>query len=156
MNEKIVSDKYVSIEKLQYRTDKLAYSLAILGLFINVLYFSTLYVSNDNFYYSWKMGISILYNLVYMLLVFLFAEEVKHYHRNYAVFLTIIGLLQIVRIFVYPKQGLDAGSLSQNIYTILCVYLMVSAILLISSGICSWIKSTVLKNFIKNQRLEKL
>ena len=156
MNEKIVSDKYVSIEKLKYRTDKLAYSLAILGLFINVLYFTTLYINNDNFYYSWKMGISVVYNLVFMLLVFLFAEEVKHYHRNYAVFLIIIGLLQIVRIFIYPKQGLVAGSLSQNSYKILCVYLLVSGTLLICSGICSWIKSTILIKFVKNKKLEKL
>ena len=156
MNEKIVSDKYVSIEKLKYRTDKLAYLLAILGLIINVLYFTTLYINNDNFFYSWKMGLSVLYNLVFMLLVFLFAEEIKHYHRNYAIFITIIGLLQIVRIFVYPKQGLVAGALSEKTYTILSVYLIVSGILLIISGICSCIKCTILKNFIKNQRLEKL
>jgi hypothetical protein len=156
MNEKIVSDKYVSIEKLKYRTDKLAYSLAILGLIINVLYFTTLYINNDNFYYSWKLGISVLYNLIFMLLVFLFAGEIKHYQANYAVLLTIIGLLQIVRIFVYPKQGLVAGALSQNTYTILCVYLMASGFLLISSGISSCIKSTILRNFIKNQGLKKL
>ena len=156
MNEKIVSDKFVAIEKLKYRTDRLAYSLAILGLIINVIYFTTLYVNNDNFYYSWKIGISVLYNLIFMLLVFLFAEEVKHYNRVYAIFLSIIGILQIARIFIYPKQGLLAEALSQNTYTILAIYLAASGILLIISGICGWIKSTILKNFIKNQRLEKL
>ena len=155
MNEKIVSDKYVSIEKLKYRTDKLAYSLVILGLFINVLYFITLYKNNNNFYYSWKMGVSVLYNLVFMLLVFLFAEEIKHYHRNYAIYLIIIGVLQIVRIFIYPKEGFVSDALVQNTYTLLCVYLIVSGILLIVGGICSWIKSTILRNFIRTQRYEK-
>lgn len=155
MNDKIVSDKYVAREKLKYRMNKSSYFLAILGLFINVLYFTTLYINNDNFYYSWKMGISILYNLIFMLLVFLFAEEIKCYRRNYAVYITIIGLLQFVRIFIYPKQALVAGVLAQNTYLQLCAYLLVSGILLISSGISSWIKSTILMNFMKIQKFER-
>lgn len=154
MNENIVSDKHISLEKIQYRTNKFAYSLAILGLIINVLFFTTLYINNDNFYYSWKIGISILYNLIFMLLVFLFAEEVKHYHQNYAILLIIIGLFQIVRVFIYPKQALDAGTISQNSYTLLSIYLIASGILLITSGICGWIKSIILKKFVKNQKLK--
>lgn len=153
MNEKIVSDKYVSKEKLKYRKDKLAYTLSILGLVVNVLFFINLYKNNDNFYYSWKIGVSILYNLIFMLLVFLSAEEIKHYRSNYAILLLVIGLLQIVRIFIYPKQGFDAKALSQGDYIISIIYLIVSGTLLICSGICSLIKSTILKNFIKSQRL---
>lgn len=156
MNEKIVSEKTISIEKMKYKTDRLAYTLAILGLLINVLYFSTFYKNNDNFYYTWKLGISVLYNLVFMLLVFLFAEEVKHYHRAYAVALSIIGVLQIARIFIYPQAAFEASVLTPNVHIMLCVYLGISGVLLISSGICSWIKSTILLSFIKSQKQEKL
>jgi hypothetical protein len=153
MNEKIVSDKYVSIEKLKYRKDKLAYALAILGLLVNVFYFIALYQNNANFYYAWKIGVSILYNLVFMLFVFLSAEGVKYYHRKYSILLLVIGVLQVIRIFIYPRQCFAAEVLTQTAYTKLCIYLLVSGTLLISSGICSLTKSTILNNFLKSQKL---
>lgn len=146
-----LSDKNISIEKKKYRKDSLSFWLLILGLLLNIFYFFTLYRNNDNFYYTYKMGLSVLYNLIFMLLVFLSAEEVKNYHSGFGILSIIIGALQLGRIFIYPKQAFEAGVLQLASHNAIIVYLILSALCLIAGGIVSIYRSTILKNFIKNQ-----
>lgn len=141
----------ISIDKRKYKTDSLSYTLTILGLLANVFYFITLYRNNYNFYYSYKMGISVLYNLIFMLLVFLSAEEIKYYKRPYSFLLCLIGLGQFARVFYYPKQAFDAGALPANSYLAIRIYLIISAVLLISAAIISFINSTILKRYIEGK-----
>jgi hypothetical protein len=142
---------HVSIDRKKYKKDGLPYGLTLLGLLVNVFYFFTLYKNNDNFYYSGLMGISVLYNLIFMLIVFLSAEEIKNYHRKYAVVLFLIGLGQIFRISFYPRQALRAGVLSVYHFKVITVYLCLSALLLMAAAIISFINSTILKRYIEGK-----
>lgn len=142
---------HVSIDKRKYKTDSISYWLTILGVLANVFYFITLYRRNNNFYYSYKMGISIVYNLVFMLLVFLSAEEIKYYRRPFSVLLVLVGLLQIARIFYYPKQAFEAKVLPADAYLAIKIYLIISAVLLITAGIISFVNSTILKRYIEGK-----
>jgi hypothetical protein len=137
-----------AIDKKKYRTDTISYTLVLLGLVFNVLYFTTLYKNNHNYYYNYKMGISVVYNLVFMLLVFFGAEEIKHYRRPYAVLLFIIGLLQIGRIFVFPRLAFEADRLSRESYNWIIVYLLASCALLVAGAITSFVNTTILKRYI--------
>lgn len=139
----------LNLEKMLYKRDKLSYSLVLIGLLLDVFYFFTLYKNNGQFYYDYKMGLSVLYNLIFMLIVFLSAEEIKNYHRNFSIVLMIVGALQIARIFIYPLQALNANSIPNKSFTFIVIYLVVSALCLIGGGIISFIKSTLLKKFKK-------
>ncbi|MDD3999461.1 MAG: hypothetical protein PHX62_01020 [Bacilli bacterium] len=142
-----MAKSWVSIDKRKYKTDSLSFFLAIIGLIANVFYFFTFYKNNNNYYYSYMMGISVLYNLIFMLIVFLAAEEIKNYRRPYSVLLFVIGLIQIFRIFFYPKQALDAGFLDPKSYMLLAIYLLISSVFLISSAVVSFWNSTTLKRY---------
>lgn len=134
-----------------YKNDSLARLLTLLGLAVNCVYFITLYKANDIFYYQYPMGLSVLYNLIFMLIVFLSAENVKVYNSKFAYPLIIIGLLQVLRIFYLPKNALAASALSNTRYLILVVALIVSMALLVFAGIISIINSTKLKMYNKRK-----
>lgn len=145
--------KYTSVEQMKYKNDSLSYGLILLGLLANIFYFITLYENNGEFYYTLDMGFSVLYNLIFMLLVFLSAENIKTYNRKYAILTFIIGILQIIRIFVYPARALESSStgdisLTQYKYNLIVIYLSLSGGLLIIGSIISFIKSTILKQFV--------
>lgn len=143
--------RYVSIEKLKYRNDGLSYALILLGLAVNVVYFILLYQNNNNFFYSLNVGFSIIYNLLFMLFIFLCAENIKKYNCKYAYLSIAFGIMQFVRIFKYPKQALNAGGLEQSQYVVITFVLIASAILLIAGSITSIIKSTILKRFVEGK-----
>lgn len=144
----------ISIEKMFYKNDKLSYSLTLVGLLLNVFYFFTLYRNNGNFYYTYEMGISVIYNLLFMLFVFLSAEEVKVYKMPFSFVLMIIGLGQIARIFYYPHKAYINGVLPEKRYETIIIYLVISAFFLIVAGIISLIKSTLLRNYLEKAQGE--
>ena len=137
----------IKLDKMCYKRDKLAYLLVLGGLALNVFYFFTLYKSNSTFFFKYNVGISILYNLLFMLFVFLSAEEIKNYHRNFAIVLFSIGVAQIVRIFILPLNGLRQDAITNKNFIFIAIYLALSAALLISGAIISFIHSTKLKNY---------
>lgn len=141
----------ISIDKKKYRNDSLSYALSLLGLLFNALYFITLYKNNNNFYYSYLMGISIIYNLLFMLLVFLAAEEVKIYQRNFSFLLLFFAIMQIFRIFYYPKLAFKADVLSLETYRLIIIYLVISSLFLIASAILSFRNSTILKRYVEGK-----
>ena len=51
------------IEIMKYKRNSLPYSLILIGLMFNVVYFIKLYQQNDLYFYNISMGISIIYNL---------------------------------------------------------------------------------------------
>lgn len=142
---------WASIDKMKYKKDSLSFALAILGLIANVLYFFNLYKNNDNFYYTYLMGISVIYNLIFMLIVFLSAEEVKAYNRKFSYVLFALGLIQFFRIFFYPKLATNKEALSDNAYLTLTIYLIISGLFLILAAARSFWKSTLLKLYTEGK-----
>ena len=90
----------VKKDRLRFTKNKLASTLAILGIVFDVLYFVSIYSSDvGNYFYTMIIGASVVYNLLFLLTVFLSSEGVKNYKLGYAVALIAIGVMQIVRIF---------------------------------------------------------
>lgn len=146
-------------DRLRYTKNKISSTLAILGILFNVLYFVSVYSSNiGNYYYKVDIGMSVVYNLLFLLFAFLCSEGVKTYNLTYACALIGIGLLQIVRIFYIPMKAhetvisldgverlvMDNG---QFIWVIVC--LSVSAAACVVGGIIAIIKTNTLKNYMK-------
>lgn len=135
-------------------------TLCYLALLLNVFYFVLIYKQDvGNYYYTIQIGESVVYNLVFMLVVFLASEAVKNYNKNYSIALLIVGIMQIVRIFVIPTAAHGAAVvinevetvvMSDLVYTRAVVYLLVSAAALIASAVINYMKCTALEAHLKS------
>lgn len=93
-------------DRLRFTKNKLSSGLALLAILLNALYFVDVYRSDvGSYFYNWTIGVSVLYNLIFMLLAFLASEGVKNYKLGYSYVLMVLGLGEIVRIFYIPLNA---------------------------------------------------
>lgn len=147
-------DRLVSLDRMRYIKNTTSSRLALLAIVFDVLFFVSVYQSNYDYYYTFMMGASILYNLVFLLMTFLSSEGVKNYKRGYSWLLIALGIGQVVRVFILPAGAHSAPynvggqafvmENGQYVYTIVC--LLLSAVCCIASAVV---------NLIKSRRLEK-
>ncbi|MBO7354754.1 MAG: hypothetical protein J6S72_04340 [Lachnospiraceae bacterium] len=154
-----MDDKQIRKDILRYSKNKTSSGLALLAILLNVFYFVSIYRSDvGNYYYTWLTGVSIIFNLVFMLTVFLCSEGVKNYHTGYSVTLIIVGVIQFVRTQIIPKKAFAAVTVlgEQEIpvmtagqYTRIIFFLIASGSLLILAGIFGIMKTVTLRNYLK-------
>ncbi len=150
MNE----ENFIKRDRMRFTKNTLSSGLALLAILFNVLYFVSIYKSDvGSYYYNILIGASILYNLIFMLTVFLCSEGVKSYSGSYACILLVVGALQIVRIFILPAQARAATVTINQQETIVMqtaqfirvvVYLVASAVCCLVAGLVGIRKSRAL------------
>lgn len=150
MNEELT----IKRDRMRFTKNSLSSTLAILAIVFDVFYFINIYKSDvghnvGNFYYQSRIGISIVYNLVFMLAAFLSSEGVKNYKKEYAYALLVIGALQLVRIFILPAQaaaaeitiaGVTTKVMESAQHVRVVLYLLLSAAGCIAGGIIGIIR----------------
>ena len=152
-------DRTIQRDRMRFIKNSMSANLAYLGILFNVFYFVSLYKSDvDTYYYNYLIGISIVYNLVFMLAVFLASEGVKNYKKNYSYVLAVVGVLQIARIFILPMQAHAAETLVNGesvmvmqdgqFYRVVA-YLVVSAVCLLASAAVNMIRCRELSEHLK-------
>ena len=144
-------------DRLRYTKNKLSANLALLGIVFDALYFVNIYKSDvGSYYYNIIIGISVIYNLVFMLTAFLSSEGVKSYKRAYSFVLMVLGLGQIVRIFILPMNAKNATITLADVeepvmgdeqFLWVCIFLILSAIFCIVAGIIALIKTNTLESY---------
>ena len=149
----------VKKDRLRYTKNKLSSTLAILAIVFDALYFISLYSSDvGKYFYTYIIGASIVYNLLFLLCTFLSSEGVKSYKLSYAILLIVVGALQIGRIFYIPMNahsttvivGTDSVlAMSDGQFTRVVIYLILSAAAAIAGGIVGIIKTVTLENYEK-------
>ena len=152
-------ERTIQRDRMRFIKNSRASSLAILGILFNVFYFVNIYKSDvSTWYYTILIGASIVYNLVFMLAVFLASEGVKNYKKNYSYVLAVVGVLQIVRIFIIPMRAHAAETLVNGetvmvmqdgqFYRVV-IYLVASAVCLIASAAVNMIRCRELSEHLK-------
>lgn len=153
----------LSDEEKSIRTDRMKYiknasstRLCYLAIALDVLYFINIYESDrSTWYYQALIGISIIYNLLFMLFTFLASEGVKNYKPNYSVLLSVMGAIQLVRIFILPLQAMNAQiKVAQNMEAVMglpqgaraIAWLVLSALCLFAAAAINIRKYRELKN----------
>jgi len=141
-------EQTVRDDRMRFTKDSLSSSLILIAIVFDALYFVNIYQSDvGSYFYTWVIGASIIYNLVFMLAAFLASEGVKSRKGGYTPLLLAIAVMQIVRIFYIPYRAHNAMTMvngaevkvmdsGQFFYTALC--LAVSAICLIAAALNSW------------------
>lgn len=144
-------------DRLRYSKNKLSSNLTLLAIVLNAMYFVSIYKSDvGSYYYTYMIGISIVYNLLFMLVAFLASEGVKGYKLGYSFVLMAIGAGQLLRITIIPMSAKDATITlgeetrvvmldKQFYYVVAC--LLASAALCIIAGIIGVIKTKTLTSY---------
>ena len=146
-------------DRLRYTKNTTASSLAILAIVFNVLYFVSIYSSDvGNFYYTNRIGASVICNLLFLLFTFLSSEGVKNYKMSYSILLIFLGAFQIVRIFGIPTTAfntyitltdVETRVMSADQFTWVCVCLIISAICCFISAAIGIHQTITLRNYEK-------
>ncbi|MBQ9197444.1 MAG: hypothetical protein IJ157_09445 [Clostridia bacterium] len=155
-----MEDREIRLDRMRFVKNTSSSRLCYLAILLNVLYFVSIYKSDvGSWYYQILVGGSIVYNLLFMLMSFLASEGVKSYQKNYSTLLLVIGVLQIVRIFILPMQAHSATvKISGNETVVMqtgqfirvLIYLLGSAACLIAAAVINWRKCGMLEAHIKS------
>lgn len=165
MNE----EKFITRDRMRYIKNKSSANLAYLAILLNVIYFVAVYQINHTYYYRWIIGISVIYNLIFMLAAFLSSEAVKNYQKTYSIVEVVLGIGQIVRIFILPlpahaaieveklADGTEASvhAMSSGKFTLCLVCLIASAVCLVASAVINVIKCGELSAHLKQLETQK-
>ncbi len=160
-----MDEKQIRKDILRYSKNKTSSGLAILAIILNVFYFVSIYRSDvGNYYYTWLTGVSIIFNLVFMLTVFLCSEGVKNYKIGYSVTLIIVGVIQFIRTQIIPKKAADAivtlaeeevAVMSPAQHTRILIFLVASGVLLVAAGIIGISRTLTLNAYNKELEAKK-
>ena len=155
MNE----ERTIRRDRMRFIRNSTSANLCYLGILANVFYFVNLYQSDvGNYYYQIFIGASIVYNLLFLLIVFLASEAVKNYAQKYSWLLIGAGVMQIVRIFYIPMRahaamtavnGVDVPVMGDGQFYLMITYLLVSAVCLLVSAVVNLIKCRELAEHMK-------
>ena len=151
MNE----EKLIQRDRMRFVKNTMCANLCYLALLLDVFYFVLLYRSDvGTYYYTIQIGAYIVYNLLFLLIVFLSSEEVKNYNKTYSFILLAVGAMQIVRIFVIPMaahaatitvDGAEVAVMGDSQFIREVIYLAVSAVCLIASAVLNVIRCNTLE-----------
>ena len=152
-------ERTIQRDRMRFIKNSLSSNLAILGILANVFYFVSIYKSDvGTYYYSILIGTSIVYNLVFMLAVFLSSEGVKSYKRGYSYLLIVLGVIQAVRVFIIPMRahaaeatvnGAAVQVMGDGQFYRVTAYLVLSAVCLIAAAAVNLIRCRELAEHLK-------
>ena len=159
-NVKTAEDRLIERDRMRFVKNTACANLCYLALLADVLYFVLIYRQDvSTYYYTIQIGASVVYNLLFMLIVFLSSEAVKNYDKNFSVVLLIVGALQVVRIFGIPTAArntmitineVETAVMSGGTYTLALVYLIVSAAALVFAAVLNYSRCTALEAHLKS------
>ena len=102
-------EKVIARDRMRFIRNSRSAVLCYFGILFDVFYFVNLYQSDvGTYYYNFNIGLSVIYNLLFLLIVFLCSEGVKNYVTSYSYALIVAGVMQFVRITQIPMKAHNA------------------------------------------------
>ncbi len=151
-------ERTTRLDRMRFTKNTTSANLALLAIIFNLCFFISIYESDvGSWYYTILVGGSILYNLIFMLAAFLASEGIKNYKIGYSYLMIVLGIIQIVRIFIYPVKAHNAVVTIQEQavtvmegaqFTRVVLYLVLSAACLFAGAIVGIIRSRALEGHL--------
>ena len=158
-------DRFIKRDRMRFIRNSMSANLCYLGILFNVFYFVNLYQSDvGTYYYQIFIGASIVYNLLFLLVVFLASEAVKNYVKSYSYLLLCVGAMQVVRVFYIPMrahaamtavEGVEVPVMGDGQFYLLIVFLLISAACLLVSAVVNMGKCKELDEHMKTLEAQK-
>lgn len=134
--------------RMKYQKDTRSSMLCILSLLFNVYYFISVFRSGD-ITPDVIMGLDVVVNIVFMMLVFLTSEKLKAYTPKWNRIAAALGVFEALRVFILPLHYHKLGMLTGGLYTGAVATLLLSAFCLIGAGINATINGRMLRGEVK-------
>ena len=160
-----MDDRQIQLDRMRYIKNTSSSRLCYLAILLDVLYFVSIYKSDvGSWYYQILVGGSIVYNLLFMLMVFLASEGVKNYQASYSKLLYVLGVLQAARVFILPMQAHNAVVTVGGVETVVMgnaqfirvvIYLVGSAVCLIAAALINQRKAHALSSHLASLEIGK-
>ena len=157
-------DREIRLDRMRYIKNTSSANLTYLGILFDVFFFVNIYRSDvDTYYYNILIGISIVYNLVFLLAAFLSSEGAKNYKPGYTWLLGALGIGQIIRIFIIPMRAHSATTLVNGVETLVMqngqffrviAYLVISGACLLAAAAINYRKCHELSGHLKSLGLQ--
>ncbi len=153
-------EQTIRIDRMRYAKNTFSSGFALLAILFDVFFFISLYETDrGSYYYTILIGASIVYNLIFMLAAFLSSEGVKNYDIRYSYLMLVLGVIQVLRIFIYPvrahsatvmiqEKGFPAMGDGQFMFLVAC--LLISAACLFVGGVVGISRSRALSEYRKS------
>lgn len=153
-------ERTISRDRMRFIKNTQSSNLCYLGILFDVFYFVNIFKSDvGTYYYNVKIGVSIVYNLIFLLAAFLASEGVKNYKKSYSYVLFLLGVIQFARIFFIPAQAHAATTVVNDVATTVmgdgqffrvCAYLAISGVALLASAFINMKKCNALEEHLKS------
>lgn len=150
-------------DRMRFTKNTISSTFCYLSILFNVFYFVSIYSSNiGNYYYNITIGLSVVYNLLFLLFSFLCSEGVKNYNKFMSFVMIGLGALQIGRIFYIPMkahsttislEGTEILVMDDKQFVFVLIWLALSAAFGIAAGVIGVIKTNTLENYKKETGL---
>lgn len=151
--KKLDEQKQIQLDRMRFTKNTLGSRLVYLAILFNVFCFVSIYESDvGTWYYQAMIGISVVYNLLFLLVAFLCSEGVKNYKLGYGYVLAGLGVGQIIRIFILPmmahtamtkrsdpvlKKVIEVPVMEDPQFIGIVIFLCISAFCCLAAGIIS-------------------
>jgi hypothetical protein len=94
------------------------------------------------------MGVDIILNILFLLIVFWASEMVKIYDRKWSVVLVVVGLTQIGRVFWLPMYYNELEQLVEGSFSFSLATIVLSGVFLLAAAVLSFSNSTLLRKYL--------
>ena len=155
----------ISDDRMRFTKNTASSRLALLAIVFDVLYFICIYKSDvGTYYYTILIGASVIYNLVFLLAAFLSSEGVKTYNEKFCYVLIVLGVIQFIRLFIFPMRahsatisiaGTEEIVMSTAVFLRCCIYLILSGVCCLVSAFVGISRCRVLKAYVATLGEEK-
>lgn len=148
----------LNVERMRYKNDSFSFWMCMLSLICDVIQFMFIYsniylqtLTGKGEFKYYMIGVDVVVNILFMLAAFYIGEELKTYHRNWALVAALVGIVQLVRIGIFPAQLLQFEFITNALHTKIKILMILSALFMFAAAVISFIKSTMLMNFLKKK-----
>ncbi len=147
------------LDRMRFTNDTLSANLILGAIVLDCLYFVSIYQSDvGNYYYSWVIGASVIYNLLFLLGAFLCSEGVKGRKTGYTGLLLFLGVMQFARVFYLPMNawkatvaisGQQVAVMSGGQFAWVAGCLAASGVCILAGAVISFINNKKLADYMR-------
>lgn len=130
---------YIDQEITIFRPNKIDFFWLMLFIILNTIL--TIY-STSLMEYTIRIFIFDIFNIVLTLIMFLAAEQIKKYHKEWSYIVIAVGLFQLIHLSFLPAKTYTAFNI---------VLYVITGLLAIYAGLSSLFKSIFRSKFIKKE-----
>ncbi len=132
------------IDLMRFQLNNLSYKLGLSGFVLYVVYItSTLDLIPKNF----GLGLEIMINLAFFMVLFLGLEKVRNYSRVWSLRIIALGILSVLRVLWHPVVLFHLGVGEMALRSGLS--LLLAGVLIMASGIIGYRKSRILNRYLE-------